>query len=513
MIKYANMTLAAALVAGAALSGCSADKNSAGTHDGELGAVSARLLVDNTGLSVSGRTTTVDYSLECEGEVVKDGTIPVPLDSSTASGFFGSVQPSPDCSLTLSTTVQLQDGVTLGPDEITEVDCSATEGPFAVDPGETTDLGTIEILCRVDQTGEVNFDAEIRLMDQSLDTFFVGPRLIENVGADRPPVSLSIATPLQDPPPDYSWRVEPSNGGSFVGCDSDPTDCEFFCDSDGTHTIVLSGNLGTVTLERSVDVTCVTGVVCGDGDVAGNEECDDGNTASGDGCSSTCVVEFCGDGTTNNGEECDDGNADDDDACGNDCLEPVCGDGELEGNEVCEAPFAANCDPSLCQIIGICGDGIVGNSAGEECDDGNNVDGDGCSASCTEENICNDCLSADPNVAPFNDACNDPTVWALGSCSEIRDCVASSNCYQLGKAPSDCYCGDGVDINVCSQASFDPTGSCEDEIRAAFPAGTSNADIAGGMAAPGLNASGDAFNILINSAAFGICVDECTLAP
>lgn len=52
--------------------------------------------------------------------------------------------------------------------------------------------------------------------------------------------------------------------------------------------------------------------------------------------------------------------------------------GETQGSGVtCED------DPPPC---GFCGDGIL--SAGEECDDGNNVDGDGCSADCTSEDGC-----------------------------------------------------------------------------------------------------------------------------
>jgi cysteine-rich repeat protein len=35
-----------------------------------------------------------------------------------------------------------------------------------------------------------------------------------------------------------------------------------------------------------------------------------------------------------------------------------------------------------------CGDGVVDGSAGEICDDGNNVNGDGCSADCKSNEIC-----------------------------------------------------------------------------------------------------------------------------
>ena len=62
---------------------------------------------------------------------------------------------------------------------------------------------------------------------------------------------------------------------------------------------------------------------------------------------------FCGDGTLDPAETCDDGN-------------------QVEGD---------GCD-SNCTLTG-CGNGIV--TAGEECDDGNTVNGDGCSSSCENQ--------------------------------------------------------------------------------------------------------------------------------
>lgn len=64
-----------------------------------------------------------------------------------------------------------------------------------------------------------------------------------------------------------------------------------------------------------------------------------------------CTTAFCGDGTVDPGEQCDDGNNIPGDGC----------------NEVCVAEF--------------CGDGIVNN--GEECDDGNAVHDDACGNDCT----------------------------------------------------------------------------------------------------------------------------------
>lgn len=67
---------------------------------------------------------------------------------------------------------------------------------------------------------------------------------------------------------------------------------------------------------------------------------------------------FCGDDFVQEGEACDDGNTIDGDGC----------------SEMCEVEF--------------CGDGVV-NNEDEECDDGNTDEGDGCSALCVTE-FCGD---------------------------------------------------------------------------------------------------------------------------
>jgi uncharacterized repeat protein (TIGR01451 family) len=71
------------------------------------------------------------------------------------------------------------------------------------------------------------------------------------------------------------------------------------------------------------------------------------------------------------------------------CNEPICGDG-IVGNtpgETCDPPGQPAGQPNECRgDCTFCGDGVL--DAVEECDDGNNVDGDGCSANCTNEGIC-----------------------------------------------------------------------------------------------------------------------------
>jgi fibro-slime domain-containing protein len=81
------------------------------------------------------------------------------------------------------------------------------------------------------------------------------------------------------------------------------------------------------------DSTSCRKTECGDGKVEGTEGCDpsDKNTDLGDGCTPTCMVEptcpaggggcttKCGDGLILSGEECDDANAVDGDGCSHDC--------------------------------------------------------------------------------------------------------------------------------------------------------------------------------------------------
>lgn len=160
---------------------------------------------------------------------------------------------------------------------------------------------------------------------------------------------------------------------------------------------------------------------CGNAILEYYEQCDDGNLAGGDGCSELCRVEegytcegmpslceaICGDGLILGDEECDDGNLGSNDGCGGTCLlepgfvcagepthcETICGDGLAVGDETCDgAGETATCDVDCTAVA--CGDGVLNLAAGEQCDDGNNIDCDGCSALCTSESpsVCGDGL-------------------------------------------------------------------------------------------------------------------------
>jgi fibro-slime domain-containing protein len=177
----------------------------------------------------------------------------------------------------------------------------------------------------------------------------------------------------------------------------------------------------------------VSDPVCGDWYVSEGENCDDGNENDDDGCDSTCQLEagwvcapgavcvpICGDGILVGKEQCDDGNNDNGDGCnakcqleqptvterdgwvcpepGQPCVRTTCGNGDKEGSEQCDdgnndngdgcTPFCRiepSCPPTGGACTSTCGDGIKLPNSAEECDDGNTRSGDGCSSDCKLE--------------------------------------------------------------------------------------------------------------------------------
>ena len=174
------------------------------------------------------------------------------------------------------------------------------------------------------------------------------------------------------------------------------------CDADCTLPLCGDGvvnparevcDLGGVNV-AGCDFDC-TVPLCGDGVLnrEANEQCDDGNASNSDGCGNTCRLPTgtgpgaCGNGVVDRFEQCDDGDGDDDDECTADCtFGPVvtCGNGVLEAREACEPVVPGqsnqNCDADCTTVR--CGDGFINRAAGEQCDDGNSLDGDFCSATC-----------------------------------------------------------------------------------------------------------------------------------
>ena len=140
-------------------------------------------------------------------------------------------------------------------------------------------------------------------------------------------------------------------------------------------------------------VPAALGAKCGNGYLESPEQCDDANLVNGDGCSSLCTVEkdfkcslanpnlpflsVCSETsmTVWSGRlDCDDGNSVDTDGCSN--------TGLIRAGFICLQSNLTRSLPDLCKES--CGDGLDIWLVNENsrCDDGNNVDGDGCSHDC-----------------------------------------------------------------------------------------------------------------------------------
>jgi len=156
-----------------------------------------------------------------------------------------------------------------------------------------------------------------------------------------------------------------------------------------------------VTLKNFNKPKSVCQSTCGDGIVASDELCDDGpdgNKGEYGKCGPDCKSRgpFCGDGAVQKaeGEECDDGVnlSTYGEGCAPGCMKaPFCGDG------IVQAPFEqcddgensgeyGKCAPK-CVTGPRCGDGKVQADAGEQCDDGNRANRDGCNVSCKDEEV------------------------------------------------------------------------------------------------------------------------------
>jgi cysteine-rich repeat protein len=176
-----------------------------------------------------------------------------------------------------------------------------------------------------------------------------------------------------------------------------------------------------------------------------------------------CFVERCGNGRLDASEECDDADGDETNGCRSDCTftcsgDTDCDDGGLcNGVETCSNPGTASsaclppaapatdgtaCGSGLICLTGACsasrcGDLFLDPTAGEQCEDGNTVDGDGCDADCTFT-----CSSA-------------------ADCSDGQLCNGAEVCGNAGTAMSRCAAGTpATDGTSCGGANICRGGVC-----------------------------------------------------
>ncbi len=156
----------------------------------------------------------------------------------------------------------------------------------------------------------------------------------------------------------------------------------------------------------------------------------------------------CGDGELDAGEECDDGNDVDGDACTNACKSATCGDGIVGPNEACDD--GNDVDDDMCSNtcqLKTCGDGAP--QPGEECDDGNQDNTDACLDTCKSA-TCGDAF-----VQAGVEECDDGNASSTDGC--VLGCVLAT-------------CGDGFvqeGVEDCDDQNGDNTDDCIDTCEAA----------------------------------------------
>jgi len=163
-----------------------------------------------------------------------------------------------------------------------------------------------------------------------------------------------------------------------------------------------------------------------------------------------CQASLCGDGFVDlalNGEECDDGNDVDGDTCTNSCLEARCADGVLQvGVEACDDGNTDDTD----DCTSLCETARCGDTsvrAGlEACDDGNDDDTDGCTSAC-QLPTCGD------GALQSGETCDDGNTTDTDACPSLC---------------ADATCGDGfvwAGVEVCDDGNADSGDGCRSDCR------------------------------------------------
>jgi large repetitive protein len=157
----------------------------------------------------------------------------------------------------------------------------------------------------------------------------------------------------------------------------------------------------------------------------------------------TTCLETCGDGilfSQKSGHQCDDGNIIDGDGCSSQC--------KIERGWVCNTEGTK---PTVCREV--CGDG---RRVKQECDDGNGENGDGCSSECKVEDgyacegggvnrrdLCYQKCGQWPGRNGTKYECDDENLNNGDGCSSVCKIELGWNC---SKQNATCWtvCGDGI---------------------------------------------------------------------
>ncbi|EDM75157.1 putative lipoprotein [Plesiocystis pacifica SIR-1] len=213
-----------------------------------------------------------------------------------------------------------------------------------------------------------------------------------------------------------------------------------------TGTAEDSTDTTTETTEDSSETETETG--CEPGTLDCECDADEGCIAGLYCIEGICAEPSCGNGVVEPeaGEECDDGNDVDDDACSNDCIAAACGDGVVQQGEECDDGNQDDTDACSSDCVAAyCGDGIV--QIGEGCDDGNDNDFDECSNDCSP-------ASCGDGVVNGTDECDDGNSSNTDGCTNACNLPACGDGYvQQGE---ECDDGNGNNNDGCTNSCQEP---------------------------------------------------------
>ncbi len=315
------------------------------------------------------------------------------------------------------------------------------------------------------------------------DGFECGSGLLCNAGA-------CVAVACGDGFTSTGEQCDDGNTVNGDGCDSD---CTFTCSADvdctdgnacngaevcaGAGTVTSACGAGSVPTDGTTcggANICVAGAcvaaACGDSIVSGTEQCDDGaNANNNDGCRADCTFTCT---AANAATNCGDANQCTTDTCTGTGVASRCSNPVAMGACTVSVGVPGTCNAAgACVASATCGNGMV--NPGEQCDDGNANNNDGCRSNCTftctgaNANVnCDDANACTTNTCTGTGAasrCSNPTVGNGTTCGGTNICVTGAcvapRCGDSVRTGAEA-CDDGANANNNDGCRSDCTFTC-----------------------------------------------------